>query len=217
MIALYTVLFILLRSRAPGRPPRDEPAACSVDTDAEAEPRLSRTEKTRVNGSAAPPGRRACPPVRRTRKSACPTPAPMRSQKRSGRSKEAAHTEPRAMRPGVRRLSKNKEKPAVSEQQGSSRGQGPPRIGSASVRKCRFQAFSGIVFCLPAKYALAKRSQKSPCWTFLTSWEPRAVRPGVRCVGYFMLLYRKVTIWPLVQVALGLKVVAEVPLVIWGS
>ena len=46
--------------------------------------------------------------------------------------------------------------------------------------------------------------------------EPRAVRPGVRCVGYFMLLYRKVTIWPLVQVALGLKVVAEVPLVIWG-
>ena len=46
--------------------------------------------------------------------------------------------------------------------------------------------------------------------------EPRAMRPGVRCVGYFMLLYRKVTIWPLVQIALGLKVVAEVPLVIWG-
>ena len=163
-----------------------------------------------------PPGRRACPPVRRTRKSACPPPAPMRGRERSGRTKEAAKTEPRAMRPGVRRLSKNKEKPAVSEQQGSSRGQGPPRIGSASVRKCRFQAFSGIVFCHPAKYALAKRSQKSPCWTFLTSWEPRAMRPGVRCVGYFMLLYRKVTIWPLVQVALGLKVVAEVPLVIWG-
>ena len=46
--------------------------------------------------------------------------------------------------------------------------------------------------------------------------EPRAMWPGVRCVDYFMLLYRKVTIWPLVQVALGLKVAAEVPLVIWG-
>ena len=46
--------------------------------------------------------------------------------------------------------------------------------------------------------------------------EPRAVWPGVRCVDHFMLLYRKVTIWPLVQVAPGLKVVAEVPLVIWG-
>ena len=66
-------------------------------------------------------------------------------------------------------LSKNEGTAFETEKQGSSRGQGPPRIGSASVRKSRFQAFSGIVFCRMAKYALASLSKKSPSGTFLTS------------------------------------------------
>ena len=64
------------------------------------------------------------------------------------------------------RLSKYRAKAAVREQRGSSRGLTPPRIGSASVRKCRNQAFSSTVFCHPAKYALAKRSQKVPAGLF---------------------------------------------------
>ena len=61
----------------------------------------------------------------------------------------------------------------------------------------------------------AARIQK-PKMDTAAQTKPRAVWPGVRRVDYFMLLYRKVTIWPLVQVAPGLNVVAEVPLVIWG-
>ena len=39
---------------------------------------------------------------------------------------------------------------------------------------------------------------------------------GVLCC-YFMYLYRKVTIWPLVQGSFGLNMSAPVPLVICGS
>ena len=61
-------------------------------------------------------------------------------------------------------LSKNKEMAFEREEQGSSRGQGPPRIGSASVRKSRFQAFSGFVFCPYGKIRARKLYKKVPRW-----------------------------------------------------
>ena len=83
-------------------------------------------------------------------------------------------------------LSKTEGMAFEREEQGSSRGQGPPRIGSASVRKSRFQAFSGIVFCRMAKYALASLS-KSPTRDFLTRYPPPADIGNITKVhGHFL-------------------------------
>ena len=59
-------------------------------------------------------------------------------------------------------LSKNNAHAAGIGQQGSSRGQGPPRIGSASVRKSRDNGFFGLRILPCGKIRARKRSQKSP-------------------------------------------------------